>query len=134
MTMFDFTSWLRQAFPRSQPTGKRAARRKTTQPPVLEQLEDRTVPSITWQVQSDYFGVNTGSESQPRSLRLALTADGQNIYGGFIQGTVSAAIRQVSSVVNSPHRQRRRLPNQFVWLKPPAHDGPGGQGHDLLSS
>src|SRR5687767_8621783 len=66
----------------------------------FESLEDRTVPTVTWQVQSDYFGTQDGV-SQARSLRgLALSADDQHLYGGFIQGTTSSAIRMVSSEVN----------------------------------
>lgn len=69
----------------------------------LEALEDRALLSAspTWDVQSDYFGTRDVT-SEPRSLRgLALTSDGANLYGGFIQGTSSAAIREVSSAVNA---------------------------------
>lgn len=68
----------------------------------LETLEERTVPAaVTWQVQSDYFGTQD-TVSEPRSLRgLTLTADALHVYGGFIQGTTSAAIREVSSGVNA---------------------------------
>jgi hypothetical protein len=69
--------------------------------PRLEYLEDRTLLSVTWQVQSDFFGTRDGV-SEPRSLRgLALTADNQNLYAGFIQGTSSSAIREVSAGVTS---------------------------------
>jgi hypothetical protein len=57
--------------------------------------------SVTWQVQSDFFGTRD-AVSEPRSLRgLALSADGQDLYAGFIQGTTSAQIREVSSGVNA---------------------------------
>lgn len=53
----------------------------------------------TWQVQSDYFGTRDGV-SQARSLRgLALTSDGESVYGGFIQGTSSWGIRKVDADV-----------------------------------
>jgi Ca2+-binding RTX toxin-like protein len=67
----------------------------------IEALEQRAMMSATWQVQSDYFGTRDGV-SEPRSLRgLALSADDAHLYGGFIQGTDSAAIREVSSGINS---------------------------------
>ena len=137
MALFHLGSWLREVFARSNPTSKRPAARcrKTL---VLEQLEDRLVPSTTWQVQSDYFGIASGSESQPRSLRgLALTADGQNLYGGFIQGTVSAAIREVSSGVNaslignvggSPNSSDPSNPPYTTGLKASVTTLPPGKG------
>ena len=45
MSLFDFSAWLRQAFPRSNRKNKQAARRKKTTTLILERLEDRTVPS-----------------------------------------------------------------------------------------
>ncbi|MGH7224122.1 MAG: beta strand repeat-containing protein, partial [Gemmataceae bacterium] len=66
--------------------------------PRLEALEDRTLLSLTWSVQSDYFDAQ-GAANQPWSLRgLALSSDNTSLYGGFIQGpTTSAAIREVST-------------------------------------
>src|SRR3954462_3841960 len=53
----------------------------------------------TWQVQSDYRGTRD-VVSQPRSLRgLALAPDDLQIYGGFIQGSTSSAIREVSTAI-----------------------------------
>ena len=47
MPLFDFASWLRQAFPKSNRANKRGVRRKKAQPLRLERLEDRTVPVVT---------------------------------------------------------------------------------------
>jgi hypothetical protein len=52
-------------------------------------------------VQSDYFGTRDGV-SQARSVRgLALSSDDQHVYTGLIQGTTSAAVREVSAGVNA---------------------------------
>jgi uncharacterized repeat protein (TIGR03803 family) len=45
MALFEFTSWLRQAFPRSNRTNEGTVQWKKTQPLILEQLEDRLVLS-----------------------------------------------------------------------------------------
>ncbi len=76
-------------------------RRTSSYRPTVEHLGDRVLPSVTWQVQSDYFGTRDGV-SQARSLRsLALSADDQHVYTGYIQGSTSAAIREVSAGVNT---------------------------------
>ncbi|QDU20543.1 beta strand repeat-containing protein [Urbifossiella limnaea] len=78
-----------------------AKARSTGFRPELEHLGDRVLPAVTWQVQSDYFGTRD-SVSQPRSLRsLALSGDDQHAYTGYIQGSSSAAIREVSAGVNA---------------------------------
>jgi hypothetical protein len=92
--------WLRSRVFRTQKARRigRTFRRRST---ILEALEDRAMMAITWQVQSDYFGTQD-TVSQARSLRgLALSADDQHVYGGFIAGTTSAAIREVGSGVNA---------------------------------
>lgn len=69
--------------------------------PFFECLEERRVLAVTWGVQSDYFGTIDGI-SQPRSLRsLALSADDQHVYTGFIRGTGTTAIREVGAGTNS---------------------------------
>src|SRR4051794_25368442 len=78
---------------------KALKRRRPHARPYLEMLEDRSLPATTLNavVQADFFGTRDTS-SQPRSLRgLALSGDDLHIYGGFIQGTTSAAIREVSA-------------------------------------
>jgi WD40 repeat protein len=67
----------------------------------FEQLEERQVLSVTWDVQTDFFGTRD-VVSQSRSLRsIALASDDQHIYAGFLQGTASAAIREVGAGVNT---------------------------------
>ncbi|WP_254507681.1 beta strand repeat-containing protein [Anatilimnocola floriformis] len=85
-----------------------ARRRKLTQGAAkkrqsrfFEQLEERTVMAVTWGVQSDFFGTQDVI-SQPRSLRgLALSSDDQHLYAGFINGSSTSAIREVSSGINT---------------------------------
>ena len=46
MSLFDFSPWMRQTFPRSaRQSSRQAARRKKTRPLTLERLEDRLTPA-----------------------------------------------------------------------------------------
>ncbi|WP_020468704.1 right-handed parallel beta-helix repeat-containing protein [Zavarzinella formosa] len=87
-------SWSIRQINKSRMTRKPASARLN-----IQTLEDRSVPAVTWQVQSDYFGTRDGV-SQARSLRgIALSEDGTSVYGGFIQGTTSWGVREVNAGV-----------------------------------
>ncbi len=65
--------------------------------PCLRGISVGIMPQAPWSLQSDFRGTRDGI-SQPRSLRgLALSRDGGTVYCGFIQGTTSAALRQITS-------------------------------------
>src|SRR4051812_814497 len=51
--------------------------------------------AITWSVETDFTATSTPT-SQARSLRgLALSDDETKLYGGFIQGTTSSAVKRI---------------------------------------
>lgn len=75
------------------------ARPRRRRPLTVDLLESRLVPTVTWQVQSDYFNFQDGI-SQTRSLRgIALTQDGESVYGGFINGSSTMGVRKVDADV-----------------------------------
>src|SRR4051812_6452317 len=51
--------------------------------------------AITWSLETDFTGTSSPS-STARSLRgLALSDDDTKLYGGFIQGTTSSAVKRI---------------------------------------
>jgi hypothetical protein len=77
--------------------GLRARTKHTSRPSrraFFETLEERRLLALTWVAQAE-FRATRDVVSEARSLRgLALSSDDSSIYGSFIQGTSSAAVRK----------------------------------------
>ena len=84
MALFDFASWLRQVFPRSNRANKRAAHQKKGRPLTLERLEDRTVPSY---ILTDLASFNGTNGEEPIG-GLLMDRSG-NLYGTTWMGGAS---------------------------------------------
>ncbi len=108
MSLFDFSPWMRQTFPRSARQSRRAARRNKTQLLLLERLEDRLTPAPM-----TLFVANPGTYTDPAHPGNPQTGDavtwnpGANTsftgsvpgltYGTNAFGTIQSAVTAASS-------------------------------------